>query len=117
MLEISKMEIAKATGLLAGAVLAFAAVPVSAQEDAMFFKDKQLKIVVGSAAGSGYDLIARLVWRFVPNHIPGKPAVLIQNVPGAGSIQMANQVVNTAPRDGTVIGAPINGMPTAPLLQ
>ena len=100
--------------------LAFFAVSTShlkAQEDGGFYKDKQLRVVVGSAAGSGYDLIARLVWRFVPNHLPGKPTVIIQNLPGAGSVQVANQVANSAPRDGTVIGAPINGMPTAPLLQ
>ena len=103
--------------VIAGALLATSTLPVQAQEGAAFFKDKQLRVVVGSAAGSGYDLIARLVWRFVPNHLPGKPAVIIQNLPGAGSVQMANQLANTAPRDGTVIGAPINGMPTAPLLQ
>jgi tripartite-type tricarboxylate transporter receptor subunit TctC len=88
-----------------------------AQNPADFYKGKQIRVVVGSAAGSGYDLVARLVWRYVANYIPGKPTIVIQNVPGAGSIVMANQVANSAPRDGTVIGAPINGMPTAPLLQ
>ena len=43
--------------------------------------------------------------------------MVVQNVPGAGSVQMANQLVNTGARDGSVIGAPINGMATAPLLQ
>ena len=96
-----------------GALLAVS--PAHAQDQ--FYRDKQLRILVGSAAGSGYDLIARLVWRYVPNHVPGTPTVVVQNVPGAGSVQMANQLVNTGARDGTVIGAPINGMATAPLLQ
>jgi tripartite-type tricarboxylate transporter receptor subunit TctC len=99
--------------------LALLTVSIAHAEDdvAAFYRGKQIRVVVGSAAGSGYDLIARLVWRYVANYIPGKPSVVIQNVPGAGSIVMANQVANTAPQDGTVVGAPINGMPTAPLLQ
>jgi tripartite-type tricarboxylate transporter receptor subunit TctC len=101
--------------LALGALLAIS--PARAQDESQFFKNKQLRVVVGSSPGSGYDLIARLVWRYVPNHIPGSPTVIVQNVPGAGSVQMTNQLVNTAVRDGTVIGAPINGMPTAPLLQ
>jgi tripartite-type tricarboxylate transporter receptor subunit TctC len=43
--------------------------------------------------------------------------VVVQNMPGAGSLQMANNLYNSGARDGTVIGAPLNGMPTGPLLQ
>lgn len=93
------------------------AAPASAQDDvAAFFKDKQLKLVVGSAAGDGYDVNARVLARHWVNHIPGKPQIIIQNQNGAASVVMTNAVYNTAPRDGTVIGAAINGMTTAPLV-
>jgi len=83
---------------------------------AAFFKDKQLKLVVGSAAGDGYDVNARVLIRHWVNHIPGKPQIIIQNQNGAASVIMTNAVYNTAPRDGTVIGGAINGMTTAPLV-
>jgi tripartite-type tricarboxylate transporter receptor subunit TctC len=93
------------------------AMPAGAQEDiAAFYKDKQLRIVVGSAAGSGYDLNARLFAKYFQRYVPGKPTIIIQNQPGAGSATMASALYNTAPRDGTVMGGAINGMPTLPLL-
>ena len=92
--------------------------PSLSQEDVgAFFKDKQIRLVVGSAAGSGYDLNARIVARYMGRHIPGKPTIVVQNQPGAGSATMATTLFNTAPKDGTVIGAAINGMPTIHLLS
>ncbi|MDB5649749.1 MAG: efflux transporter protein [Hyphomicrobiales bacterium] len=85
-------------------------------QDEMFFKDKQIKIVVGSSAGSGYDINARVLARHFGDHIPGKPTVIVQNQVGAGSATMATTLYNSSPRDGTVIGAAINGMPTLHLL-
>lgn len=85
-------------------------------QDEMFFKDKQIKIVVGSSAGSGYDINARVLARHLGDHIPGKPTVIVQNQVGAGSATMATTLYNSSPRDGTVIGAAINGMPTLHLL-
>lgn len=84
---------------------------------AAFYKDRQIRLVVGSAAGSGYDIGARLVARYMVKYLPGNPVFVIQNQPGAASVTMANTLYNIAPRDGTVIGAAINGMPTAPLLE
>jgi tripartite-type tricarboxylate transporter receptor subunit TctC len=72
---------------------------------------------VGSAVGGGYDLFARIVARHIGNHIPGRPSVIVQNQPAAGGVVMANQLYGQGPKDGTVIGVPINGLPTAPLLQ
>lgn len=87
-----------------------------AQESvADFYKGKQLQIRVGSAAGSGYDLVGRVVGRHIGRHIPGDPTIVVQNVPGAGSLTLANQLYNLAPKDGSVIGIVTNGMPTAPL--
>ncbi len=102
------------------ALLALAAPiePAGAQEDvAAFYKDRQIRLLVGSAAGSGYDIGARLVARYLGRYIPGGPSIVVQNQPGAASISMANALYNLAARDGSVIGAAINGMPTAPLLE
>jgi tripartite-type tricarboxylate transporter receptor subunit TctC len=74
-------------------------------------------MIVGSAVGGGYDLFARVVARHLVNHIPGNPHILVQNQPTAGGVVMTNQLYNQGPKDGTVIGVPINGIPTAPLLQ
>jgi tripartite-type tricarboxylate transporter receptor subunit TctC len=50
-------------------------------------------------------------------HIPGEPGIIVQNLPGAGGMVVTNQLVNQGPHDGTAIGAPLNGIPTAPMLQ
>jgi tripartite-type tricarboxylate transporter receptor subunit TctC len=95
-----------------------AATAASAQGDvAAFYKGKQLRLIVGSAAGGGYDLLARIVACHIVHHIAGNPSVIVQNQPAAGGVVMANALYSQAPRDGTVIGVPINGLPTAPLLQ
>jgi tripartite-type tricarboxylate transporter receptor subunit TctC len=92
-------------------------VPARGADDvAGFYRGRQLRIVVGTAAGGGYDLFARAVARHIGAHIPGNPAVIVQNLPAAGGMVMTNQLYGSAPRDGSVIGAPINGIPTAPLL-
>ena len=100
------------------ALLLFAGTPAQAQEDAAaFFKGKTLRLVVGIGVGSGYDINARLLARYMARHIPGEPAIIVQNQPGAGSLTMTNALYNTGPFDGTAIGASFNGMPTTPLLQ
>jgi len=100
-------------GLISGVL------PVAAADDeiAAFYKGKQINLVVGSGVGSGYDINARAVARFIGSHIPGNPAIIVQNQPGAGSLIVTNNIANTAAKDGTVIAAVINGVPTAPLLQ
>ena len=98
--------------LLAGAAPAMAKDSVSD-----FYKDKVVRIVVGIAAGSGYDINARLLARYLSSHIPGKPTIVVQNEPGAGSLTMVNDLYRNGPRDGTVIGAPFQGVPTTPLFE
>ena len=64
-----------------------------AQDDvAAFFKGKTVRMMVGTQAGTGVDLIGRLVARHLQHHIPGGPTVIAQNAPGAGSLQMANAI-------------------------
>jgi hypothetical protein len=88
-----------------------------AQDVAAFYRGKQLRFVVGSAVGGAYDLYARALARQIVHYIPGNPTIIVQNQPAAGGLVMTNQIYNQGPRDGTVIGVPLNGIPTAPMLQ
>src|SRR6266849_7064333 len=105
--------------LLVLAVLFLTDAPASAQQEdvAAFFKGKTLRLMVGVGVGSGYDINARLLARYMPAHIPGQPTIIVQNQPGAGSLTMTNALYNNGPFDGTVMGASFNGMPTTPLLE
>jgi tripartite-type tricarboxylate transporter receptor subunit TctC len=70
-----------------------------------FYRGKTVRIIVGSAAGGGYDGYARLVARHFSRHIPGNPTVVVQNIPGAGGTKAGSYVALQAPKDGTAIGA------------
>jgi tripartite-type tricarboxylate transporter receptor subunit TctC len=65
---------------------------------------EDLKIVVGTAPGGSYDLIGRLVARHIGKQLPGNTNVLVQNMPGAGSLTAASYLYNVAPQDGSVMG-------------
>jgi tripartite-type tricarboxylate transporter receptor subunit TctC len=105
-------------GLALLALLFATVLPARAQEDvAAFYKGKVVRLVVGVGVGSGYDINARLLARYLPKYIPGSPSVIVQNQPGAGSLTMTNQLYAAGPFDGTAIGASFNGLPTTPLLQ
>ena len=93
--------------LLLAVSFAVAAVSCALAQDqaAQFFKGRQINVVVGSSAGGGYDIYARLLSRHMPKYIPGNPAMVVTNMPGAGSNAAAAHVYNVAPKDGTVIGA------------
>src|SRR4249920_846854 len=88
-----------------------------AQDVAAFYAGKTIRLVVGVDVGSGYDVNARLLARYMGKHIPGNPAFIVQNQPGAGSVTMTSQLYASGPFDGTAIGAAFAGMPTIPLLQ
>src|SRR5215813_3563336 len=80
--------------------------PASAQDSAaQFYKGRQITVIVGSSAGGGYDIYARLLARHMPKHIPGSPGVMVTNMPGAGSNAAAAHLFNVAPKDGTAIAA------------
>ncbi len=97
--------------LVACAATLSLAAPVSAQDIADFYKGKQINIIVGYSPGGGYDAYARLVARHFGNKMPGKPTVIVQNMPGAGSLRAANHLYNAAPKDGTVFGTFSRNMP------
>jgi tripartite-type tricarboxylate transporter receptor subunit TctC len=99
----------------AGLCLAAATTAASAETPAEFYKGKQLRIIVGGAAGGGYDIYARTFSRYFADQMPGKPTPVVQNMQGAASIRAANYVYNVAPKDGTVIGMVQREIPMLPL--
>src|SRR3977135_1774217 len=76
-----------------------------------------LKIVVGSSAGGGYDTYARILARHIGRHIPGQPAVIVQNMPGAAGLKAIQYLDSGAPQDGSVITALNPGMIAESLLN
>jgi tripartite-type tricarboxylate transporter receptor subunit TctC len=82
------------------------AAPVCAQPAtgvADFYRGKTINLVVGHEAGTGYDFFGRMLARHIGRHIPGNPAIVPQNMPGAGGTRTANWLYNVAARDGTVL--------------
>jgi tripartite-type tricarboxylate transporter receptor subunit TctC len=78
--------------------------PAHADDVAKFYAGKEISILVGFGAGGGYDTTTRLFAQHFGKHIPGKPNVVVQNMPGAGSMKVALNVFSVAPKDGTVLG-------------
>jgi tripartite-type tricarboxylate transporter receptor subunit TctC len=99
---------------LAAALQTFLPLAATADPVADFYKGKTVSIIVGAAEGGGFDVYARAAARHLPRHLPGSPQIIVQNRPGAGTINAANYVYSVAAQDGTVIAA-ISG--SAPLLQ
>src|SRR5581483_7411019 len=69
-----------------------------------FYRGRTIHVVIGYAVGGGYDAYARLLTRYMGNHIPGKPNLIPQNMPGAGSLKAALFLYDVAPKDGTYFG-------------
>jgi tripartite-type tricarboxylate transporter receptor subunit TctC len=82
-----------------------------------FYKGKTVYMQIGAGAGSVYDVVGRTFARHMGKYIPGNPNIVVQIVPGGGSLALANQFGNTTPRDGTYFGVFNNGMPTTPLFD
>lgn len=85
--------------------LASAAAAAAADPVADFYAGKTLRMLVGYGPGGGYDIYGRLVAEFLPKYLPGHPAVVTENMPGAGSFAAAKYMVSVAPHDGTVLGS------------
>jgi tripartite-type tricarboxylate transporter receptor subunit TctC len=81
------------------------------------YEGKTVTIIVGYRPGGGYDRTARLLARHLPKHLPGKPTVIVQNMPGANSIIAANHVYNVAKPDGLTIGTFNRNLPLAQLTK
>lgn len=84
-------------------VLALSGAPATAQAATDFYRGKTISILVGATPGGGYDAYGRLLARFLGAHIPGAPKVIVQNMPGAGSLTSVLYLNTTAPKDGTAM--------------
>lgn len=84
-------------------VTAFGAT-AGAQTAEEFYKKTRVTVAIGSGPGGSHDLNCKLIARHLGKHLPGNPTVIAQNVPGAGSLTLINQLYNTAPKDGSFFG-------------
>lgn len=103
------------TALVAGALLLSGSAFGQTVEE--FYKGKTVSLYIGYSVGGGYDVYARVVAAHIGRHIPGNPTVIPVNMPGAGSLRLANWLFDAAPRDGTASGAVARAVPFEPLLR
>lgn len=93
------------------------AVAIAPVQSADYYAGKTIEILVGSAAGGGYDIYSRALARHWGQAIPGHPTIVVRNMPGAGGARSAVYVSSVAPKDGTVLAAPMPGAIVGPLLD
>jgi tripartite-type tricarboxylate transporter receptor subunit TctC len=110
----------KACGCLAAFIVTVAgfawAQPSTAQSVESFYRGKQVTVFIGFGPGGANDAWARSLARHMGKHIPGNPTVVPQNMPGAGTLKLANHLFAVAPKDGSVFGLVNRGIPLEPLL-
>lgn len=102
-----------------GAMVAISAMSCTAfgQSADVFYKTNRLTVVIGYTPGTVYDLYARSIARHIGKHLPGKPTVIAQNMPGAGSMKAANFIYGNAAKDGSQIATFARGLAMQPLLD
>ena len=91
--------------------------PVSETQAVPYYEGKTIRLIVGNSPGGGYDRLARLFAKHLPKYIPGKPTVIVENMPGGATIIAANYVYNIAKPDGLTMGALGRGLPLIQLLK
>lgn len=99
------------------AILLGSTVQATAQSVADFYRGRTVTLITPDAAGSGYDAYGRLVGRFIGAYIPGKPSVVVQNMPGAGGVIQMNHLYNVAAKDGAVFGIMMHGSLFRPIFD
>src|SRR5262245_26228390 len=106
------------TMVLAAVAVAAISLPSGARSAGVdeFYKGRTVSLIIGYSAGSGYDIYARVLARFIGKYIPGNPSIVSQNMPGAGSLKAAMYVHGVAPKDGSVIATIGRSAPIEPLL-
>jgi tripartite-type tricarboxylate transporter receptor subunit TctC len=97
---------------------AFGVVGSALAQDAVeaFYQGRPVNLIVGYGPGGGYDTVARLVSRHLGRYIPGNPKIVVQNMPGAGSMRVVNYIYSIAPKDGSTIGLFGRDMPLIGLI-
>jgi tripartite-type tricarboxylate transporter receptor subunit TctC len=98
-------------------LLATAAIPAKADAVEDFYKGKTITMIVSYGPGGGYDTYGRILAQHMSKHIPGKPTIIINNMPGAGSLKGANYIYNVAPKDGTAFGIFARNIPLLALID
>ncbi len=106
-----------AYSIAAAALAMLSATPLHAQTVEEFYTGKTITLSIGFTPGGGYDLYGRLVARHLGKHIPGKPSIVAQNMPGAGSMRAAQHLYSIAPKDGTALATFGRQMGITPLLN
>ena len=106
--------VAALTLLLASTILS--PWPARADSVADFYKGRAVVVYVGYSTGGGYDIYARTLARHMGRFIPGNPTLVVENMPGAGSLRLANWLANAAPRDGSAFGTIGRGTAFDPVL-
>lgn len=86
---------------------AFSAFPAHAQSVEQFYSGKTISLIAPADPGGSYDMHLRVMARHVGKFIPGRPNAIVQNMLGAGGLRASNYVYERAPRDGTVLGMPV----------
>jgi tripartite-type tricarboxylate transporter receptor subunit TctC len=104
-------------GVVVAATTILCGNPTRADDVADFYRGKTVTVVIGYPAGGGFDTTARLLIRHMPRHLPGNPAMIAKNVPGAGSLRAANYLFGIAPKDGTEFGIIGPSVPFGPLFS
>jgi tripartite-type tricarboxylate transporter receptor subunit TctC len=99
------------------AVLPFLAGRAAAQTPAEFYKGKTISLITSTGVGGTYDVVARLVARYMPRYISGNPTIIVQNMPGGGNVLATNYMFNLAPKDGTAIATIHSAMPLQQVLD
>jgi tripartite-type tricarboxylate transporter receptor subunit TctC len=89
--------------------------PAAADPIADFYSGRTVTLIVSTSSAGGYDTLARAIGRHIGSHIPGKPTVIVRNMPGAGGLTATNYLYAAAARDGSVIGLIQNNPPFEPL--
>ena len=101
---------------LGAAALFGSGVASRADDVASFYSGKTINLMIGGTAGGGYDLYARVLAKYMGKYIPGDPAIVPQNMPGAGNLRVTMYLYNVAPKDGTTIGTFSRSIPLAPMM-
>jgi tripartite-type tricarboxylate transporter receptor subunit TctC len=110
---------ARLARILGCALLLSAGSPAAAETAAAagFYKGKTITLITSTGVGGTYDVVARLVARYMPRYIPGNPTMIVQNMPGGGNVLATNYMFNIAPKDGTAIATIHSAMPLQQVLD
>ncbi len=99
--------------MLAG--LAAASLPSGAQAQSEYFKGKTMRFLIGAPVGGGYDVYGRLFTEYYRRHLPGQPTIVVQNMPGGGSLVVGNTIYSQSTPDGLTLAMSGGSLATAGL--